>query len=88
MSEMQTALRALAGGLPENVIIQNPAGTFSFVGRVAAGLCYTARDGSPVTPAMIATARSFGPRLAGLKVRTWPTREEAEFALAAYADAE
>lgn len=83
MSEL--AAFAAIKTLPVNVLGLNPAGTWSFVGRVSASLLYETIDGSPLDPAALANLRSFGgsPKRYGMKVRTWATREEAEAALAA-----
>jgi hypothetical protein len=35
------------------------------------------RDGSPVTPEAAKIASSFGPALAKVKTRSWPTKEAA-----------
>ena len=81
MTDMQQAMRT-RGHLPQNVIIKNPAGTYSFVGRVSARLAYVTKDGYQPTTKQFQDAASFGPRLVGLRSRTWPTEEAARKALA------
>ena len=62
-------------------IIDTPSGRFVFVGRGIPGhLAYVANDGSAATDEQLAKARQFGPRLAGVKTRSFDTREEAEAA--------
>jgi len=83
MSEMAVALDIIRQ-LPDNVLQRYPTGRWGFAGRVRADLCYERKDGRPLTEADIDNGRSFGPRLAGLKRRTWPTREAAELARGGY----
>lgn len=67
----------------EKSVIKNPAGTYHIVGSgIPANLAYVAKDGTPATDKQIADAKRFGPQLAGVKTRTWETRDEAERALA------
>lgn len=66
----------VAGNIGMNVI-QNPTGTWSFVGRVPAHLALVMKDGSPVTAEAAKIASSFGPALAKVRTRSWPTKEEA-----------
>ncbi len=59
--------------LPPNCLIKNPAGSYSFVGRVDARLGYLRKDGSEPSEQEMQTAARHGPRLAGLVTRTFPT---------------
>ncbi len=63
--------------LPPNCLIKNPAGSYSFVGRVDARLGYVRKDGTPASDEELSKAAKYGPRLAGLVTRTWPTQEAA-----------
>ena len=65
------------GKLPANCLIKNPAKSFSFVGSVDARLGYKRKDGSEPSDEELRNAAKFGPRLAGLVTRTYPTREAA-----------
>ena len=81
MSEMMQVLNAK---LPKNVVMKNPAGTYSFVGQVNIELKYAEYDGSPLTEETAKKIINFG---AGMvhprpKVITWKTEEEALQALA------
>lgn len=67
--------------LPKNQLIQFPTGSWGFVGSVHAALAYIQADGSPATDAQLERCRQFGPRLAHLKTRCWPSRAEALQAL-------
>lgn len=77
--------------LEKNVIIENPAGGFGFVGSVSSELLWEKASGEPVTPgelSQIAEANSFGQRFGnkkasdlGIRQRTYNTREAAEAAL-------
>ncbi len=58
-------------------ITETPKGTFTFVGSVPNELAVVAKDGSPATPEQLRNAKQFGPRLAGVKDRSFKTREEA-----------
>lgn len=78
MTDMQSAL-ATVSNLPQNVVMLNPAGTWSFVGAVDIRLSYFRRDGQPLTEQEVSGIRSHG---AGLYRKTigsctWPTREAA-----------
>jgi len=82
--EMAEQARMRKGGVPGlpgagtgTWLLKNPAGSFSFAGSVPVELSYEMKDGSPVTDEAAQKARDFGPRLAGVKTRTWPTREDA-----------
>lgn len=75
-TEMQTALRSV-GRLPENCLLQNPAGSWSFVGRVDSRLAYVRKDGQPMDDETAYIIRQFGPGLAGVKCMSWPTRAAA-----------
>ena len=63
--------------LRENIVEQYPTGRWGFVGSVRADLAYIQRDGSPATEEQLKKCLQFGPRLARLKTRTWPTEEAA-----------
>ena len=69
--------------LPPNVLVQFPAGSWGFVGSVDARLAYVTEDGAEPTQEQLEDARSFGPQLARVKTRSWPT---AAAALAAAAE--
>ena len=71
------------GQLPPNCLIKNPAGTWSFVGSVDARLGYKRKDGSEPSEQELRNATQFGPRLAGLVTRTYPTQQAAIDAAAA-----
>lgn len=65
----------------EPSILRNPAGTFHFVGSGIPGeLAYVSADGSPATETQLSNAAKFGPKLAGVKTRTFPTRAAAVIA--------
>lgn len=66
-------------------VIQNPAGTYSLVGRVPANLAYQNADGSPPTERQIDAAKHCGPGFAvpRLRVKTGPTEQEARDAVIA-----
>lgn len=81
MSELAYAAK-LFRNLPPNGIIHYPSGRWGFVGSVDARLAYESNDGNPATEEELENARSFGPRVAGVKTRTWATKEEAEKAAA------
>jgi hypothetical protein len=58
--------------------IRFPSGRWGFAGQaIPAHLAYEHKTGRPATPEEIAVARAHGPRLAGLKLRSWATEEEA-----------
>jgi hypothetical protein len=65
------------GNLPAHALIQFPSGRWGFVGNTDSRLAFTMKDGSEVTKDAAKTAASFGPALAGVKTRSWTTREEA-----------
>jgi hypothetical protein len=74
--------------LPQNLIIQTPAGTWTLVGSVDASLLYIMADGSPCHPSVIKAIReASNPAMAtkylGAKNRRYATREGAETALEA-----
>jgi hypothetical protein len=89
------AAMQVIGNLPAHVIIQNPAGTYSFVGRVDLRLTYRMADGSPLTVEMARKIRDFGPGLflrylnktqpdsACVESIVYPTEQAAREALAA-----
>jgi len=67
----------ILGQLPENMLTQFPSGRWGFTGNVRADLCYVQKDGSPATEIQLFNAAQFGPRLAGLKTRTFQSEAEA-----------
>ena len=85
MTEMQQALKML-NGMQGCHLIDTPNGRWYFAGRVPAPLAYVRKDGAEATPDDYDKARSFGPALAGMKLRTWASKEEALAALAALND--
>lgn len=59
-------------------IIETPTGRFVFVGSVPGSLGYVdAATGEDATEEQLQRARSFGPRIAGVKSRAFETRDEA-----------
>ena len=60
-------------------VINNPAGTWSFVGRVPASLSIERRDGEPLDPETAQKVAKFGQGLfkSVVKTRTWATEEAA-----------
>lgn len=82
MSDLARAIDAM-GKLPDNVLIHlKHVDRWKFVGRVSAPLCYERKDGEPLTEEDVHTIRQHGPRLAGVKSRSFETREDALRALA------
>lgn len=69
--------------LPVN-IIQAPTGVFILVGSVPASLGYERIDGAPMTADDQWACANVGPRIAGCRTRSWPTREAAVAAVEAY----
>ena len=67
--------------LPDNVVHQCPSGRWAFVGHVEAALAYVTKGGTAPSDEQVDNAQRFGPALAGLQPRTWPTREAALAAL-------
>lgn len=67
--------------MEENVLKEFRPGVWGFVGNVTPILALVTKDGQTPTPKQIENARQFGPRLAGVKTRTWPTKEAALLAL-------
>lgn len=63
-------------------IMRFPTGRWGIVGDVPASLAFVALDGTPATREQIECARQFGPRLAGVKERSWESREAVLSALA------
>lgn len=57
--------------------IRNPAGTWSLRGNTLFSLVFRNPDGSPPTDSQRDIAALAGPALAGLRPRTFKTREEA-----------
>ena len=64
-------------------VISTPTGRFIFAGSVPGSLAYVHASGRAATAKELETARRFGPRLAGVKTRSWATRAEAVAAAAA-----
>lgn len=58
-------------------LIKFPASTWGFVGSVPSNLTYVTKEGKRPTAEQFETARSFGPRLAGVKTRSWKTKAAA-----------
>lgn len=67
----------------QNCLIENPNGTFSFVGKVSAELAYFHRErGGPLTEEESSKVRQCGPGLfQWCGTRTWKTRLAASQAL-------
>jgi hypothetical protein len=76
-------MQTVFGRLPSNQIIRYPSGRYGFVGSVDARLAYETLSGEEPTEAQMDAARRVGPRLAGLRSRSWATEEAALGALAA-----
>jgi hypothetical protein len=70
------------GRLPDNDLMKFHTGCWGFVGRVDVRLAYCRINGGSATDAQLELARRFGPRMAGLKSRSFATRREALAALA------
>lgn len=66
-----------------NCILQYPSGRWGFAGSVHPRLAFVRKDGGTPEARQLWEARQFGPRLAGLKTRSWATEEEARAAAAA-----
>lgn len=58
-------------------LIQFPAGTWGFVGSVPMKLALVTKDGKTPTKKQFADANQVGAKMAGLKTRSWKTREAA-----------
>lgn len=66
-------------------LIQLPSLRWGFVGRVPESLAYVdAVTGEAPTPEQIKRAHHVGPRMAGVKTRSWETRTSAEESARAY----
>jgi hypothetical protein len=76
MGEMKDALRTIRA-LPSNVLIKNPAGSWSFVGSVDIRLSFTMKDGAPVDEKTAKNIASSGPGFCNVKRVTWATEKEA-----------
>lgn len=59
-------------------IIQNPAGSFSFVGSVPCALAYVSKDGGAVCPVVVQNEMRLPSKFRTIKARTFTTREDAE----------
>ena len=70
-------ITTITGSLPQNVVIQFPSGQWGFVGKVRTDLAYVSKDGKPLTTKQIDNTQKFGPRLAGVKTRSFDTKKEA-----------
>lgn len=70
------------GKLPANVITQYPSGRWGFVGGVDARLAYVTLAGETPTDDQLWAVRLCGPRMAGLKSRSFATEADARAALA------
>ena len=55
-------------------LIQFPAGTWGFVGSVPMKLALVTKDGKTPTEEQFAAANQVGPKMAGLKTRSWKTK--------------
>jgi hypothetical protein len=64
--------------------VQAPTGVWYIAGTAPAALMLSQLDGSKVTAAQAKAAASVGPRMAGVKMRTFPTRDAAVEALRAF----
>lgn len=69
------------GRLPKNALIQHSTGRWGFVGSVSGVLAYTTKDGKTPTEKQLKDAQQVGPRIAGLKSRSWATKAAAMAAL-------
>ena len=69
------------------IIIKNPVGTYSLVGRVPVTLSYTMADGSPLTEDAANAICQCGPGILGKKVKvvTYATENAAQTAIDAFA---
>lgn len=66
------------GDLPPHVLeFYSHSKKWAFVGKIDSRLAHVMADGSPVTEDAAKKAREHGPRLAGVRTRTWDTEEEA-----------
>lgn len=59
-------------------IIQNPAGTFHFVGSVPCVLAYVSKDGAAVCPVVVQSEMRLPSKFRTIKTRIFTTREDAE----------
>lgn len=65
-------------GKMEVALVQAKSDKWYFAGfGVPASLAVCNKDGSPATPEKIEIAKECGPRLAGLRIRTWDCEHEA-----------
>ena len=83
MTKTRTASNPLGvlGAIKSATLIQFPAGTWGYVGRVPAYLRFRRQDGVALTDKDVSNAAIAGPRMAGLETRSWVTKEEAEKAV-------
>jgi hypothetical protein len=78
MSEMQQMM-AVISNLPANLLSKNPAGSWSFCGRVDARLLLVMRDGTDVPSDLVRKCQRHGRGLfPEVRTRVWQTREDAE----------
>ncbi len=77
-------MNATQGRYPNHDLLQYPNGSWGFCGKVDVDLAYVQEDGTKATDSQLETAAKRGPQIAGLKTRTWVTREAALAALADY----
>lgn len=61
--------------------IRFPSGRWGIVGSGPADLMLMQPDGSPITEEQARAAAHVGPRMAGVRTRTWDSREEVVAAL-------
>lgn len=64
--------------------VQAPSGRWYIAGSAPAELALEQPDGSAVTPEQARSAAQVGPRMAGVRTRTWTTRDALVAALRAY----
>ena len=79
VSELAAAGQIL-GHLPSNDLMESN-GHWFYVGSVDSRLAYVTKDGEEPTDEQIKLAQSIGPELAGLKTKTWDSKEAALEAL-------
>lgn len=63
--------------MTKNNLLQFPSGTWGFVGSVYQHLMFVKKDNSEITQDDLKNAGHFGPAVAGVKQRSWPTPLEA-----------
>jgi len=65
-------------------LIETPNGRFYFAGKVPVELSFVQKDGSAPTEDQLEIAIHCGPGIAGIKTRSWATRDEADAAAQAW----